>query len=185
VLILRFYLSVAVWLVVLGGPVWADEMDRAEFASNEGLGLLLGAGVLLPLADGGADGGSESLRAIDSLVTTVIVTEGLKALIDSERPDGSGEHDSFPSGHAAAAFSVAALQADLHPDQAPLWYAGAAAIAASRVKLKRHRIVDTLAGAALGIGIAQLELSSEGGLALAPVLSPNGDGFGVQLTWNP
>jgi hypothetical protein len=53
------------------------------------------------------------------------------------------------------------------------------------MKLKRHHLEDVLAGAALGYGVAQLELASEDGLLIAPFVGPSGDGLGVTLAWDP
>jgi membrane-associated phospholipid phosphatase len=171
-------------LVLTAHPASADEMDTAQLLSGEFYGGYVAAGVALPLLTGDADGESSALRTADALLTAFVATEALKHLASSERPNGAGD-DSFPSGHAVATFAVAAMQSDRHPEQAALWYAGAAAISASRVKRKQHRVLDVLAGAALGYGIAQLELGSEDGLLLSPFLESEGDGFGVQLTWSP
>jgi undecaprenyl-diphosphatase len=58
---------------------------------------------------------------------------------------------SFPSGHAAAAFAVAAVAAVAHPLAAPALLALASTVAASRVRLRVHRPVDIVAGALLGL----------------------------------
>jgi membrane-associated phospholipid phosphatase len=60
------------------------------------------------------------------------------------RPDGS-DRRSFPSGHAAAAFYVAALS---HFRPVVTLWAGLASLA--RVVLRRHRWVDIGVGAVLG-----------------------------------
>ena len=150
-------------LLPLGGPlqVQADSPARkaSQFASGDGNILYLALGVGLPLATDGRDGKGRSLRVLDSLGTSVLLSEGLKALVREKRPD-SDAHDSFPSGHATAAFAVAAAESAFHPRQAPLWYLGAALIAASRVRLRRHTVGDVAAGAALGFGVTRLELST-------------------------
>lgn len=58
---------------------------------------------------------------------------------------------SFPSGHAAAAFAVAAVVGVAHPVTAPVLLALATVVAASRVLLRVHRPVDVVAGALLGL----------------------------------
>lgn len=144
-------------------PTWA------RFASGTGNLLYLGAGTLLPLIEDGKNKKEHTLRAADSLLTSTLITEGLKRIVREKRPD-SDERTSFPSGHATAAFAIATMQASFHPRQAILWYAGATAIAASRVKLRRHYTHDVIAGAAVGILTARLELKQPRGLLLAPFI---------------
>ena len=144
-------------------PSWA------KFASGTGNLLFLGVGTLLPLAEDGKAGGQHALRTADSLIVSTLLAEGLKQAVHKKRPDGS-DYESFPSGHATAAFTVATMQAHYHPKQAIFWYAGAAAIAASRVKLHRHYTTDVIAGAALGYATARLELGQGRGLLLRPFI---------------
>jgi membrane-associated phospholipid phosphatase len=76
---------------------------------------------------------------------------------DDDRPDDGplpyGMHrpltSSFPSGHAASAFTAATLLAG--GPATPLWFALAAAVAASRVYTQMHHTSDVVAGAALGV----------------------------------
>ena len=89
--------------------------------------------------------------------------EGFKSLFHEKRPD-SNAHDSFPSGHATAAFAAAAAESDLHPHETALWFTGAALISYSRIRLHRHYGRDVSAGALLGYGTARLELSAPRGL---------------------
>ena len=177
-------LAVAVFAVpALSLPAQADSPARAasNFASDSGNIIFLAAGVGLPLLSDGHDGRNHSLRALDALGTSVILSEGLKNLVREKRPD-SNAHDSFPSGHATAAFSVATVEAGLHPHQAPLWYLGAALISYSRVRLHRHTVGDVAAGAALGFGTARLEMSQPRGLLLSPFITPDGTGMGIQMS---
>ena len=164
-------------------PAQADSPARSasKFASGSGNILFLAAGVGLPLLSDGHDGRNHALRALDALGTSVILSEGLKNLVREKRPD-SNAHDSFPSGHATAAFSVATVEASLHPHQAPYWYLGAALISYSRVRLHRHTVGDVVAGAALGTGTARLELAQPRGLLLSPFITPDGTGMGIQMS---
>lgn len=158
-------------------PVHADTPDKdiATFASGPGNLAYLAAGSLLPLATDGGYGRNHSLRVIDSGLTSTLITEGLKAITHEQRPD-SDDHDSFPSGHATAAFAVATAQSALHPGQAVYWYAGAALIGWSRIRLHRHHPQDVVAGAAIGIGVTRVELSQPQGLILAPWIRPDKPG---------
>lgn len=148
-------------------PAWAN------FASGKGALLYGAAGTLLPLTRGGREGRDESLRVADSVITSGIVTEALKAFTHEQRPDGS-DYKSFPSEHATAAFAIATMQAHFHPNQSLLWYAGATVIAASRLKLRRHRLRDVLAGAAIGVATSRIEIRQKRGLLLAPFISGSG-----------
>lgn len=146
-------LFIALLFVGLVSPVRAQTglLDRptARFFSNEGnLAFLVGG-----LATHGTHQARERGRA---LVTGTLVATGLKYLTQERRPDGT-THDSFPSGHATAAFTIAGLAAaQAHSDtEAALWYLGAGLIADSRVVLRRHYPHDVLAGAALGLLFAR------------------------------
>ena len=174
--------TAALTLGILPTCAHADSPARtiSKFASGDGNILFLAAGVGLPLLSDGHDGKNHALRALDALGTSVLLSEGLKNLVREKRPD-SNSHDSFPSGHATAAFAVATVEGSLHPKQAPLWYLGAALISYSRVRLHRHTVGDVVAGAALGAGIARVELAQPRGLILSPFITPDG-GMGLQMS---
>ena len=74
--------------------------------------------------------------------------------------------------HTATAFTIAAMRAADHPQQAAWWYLGAALIGAARVEVRQHYLHDVLAGAALGYAIARLELDQPRGVLIAPWLDP-------------
>ncbi len=157
----------------------------AKFASGSGNAIFLGVGTLLPLLEDGPEGKKHALRTVDSLLTSTLITEALKQVTHEKRPDGS-DYESFPSGHATAAFAVATMQSHYHPKQAPFWYAGAALISYSRVKLDRHYYHDVIAGAAVGYLTSRWELSQPRGLILAPFIGSHkaGGGGGMSLSMN-
>ena len=164
----------------------ADSFDQdvSQFISTEGTIIYLGTGIVLPLLLDGKNGKNQSLRVVDSLGTSLLVCEGLKAITDVQRPD-SDERDSFPSCHATLAFTVATMQSEFQPKYTLLWYAGASAIAYSRVNLNRHRLTEVLAGAAIGYGIAKLELNQPNGLILFPIIGSDNEGgtiVGLQMS---
>ena len=84
--------------------------------------------------------------------------------------------------HATAAFAVAMMESEFHPKQAIFWYAGAAYISYSRVRLNRHYTQDVIAGAALGYFTARLEISRPRGLILSPLIEPTGRSIGLQIS---
>ncbi len=164
----------------------ADSFDQdvSQFISDEGTIIYLGTGVVLPLILDGKNGKNQSLRVVDSLGTSLLVCQGLKAVTDVQRPD-SDKRDSFPSCHATLAFAMATMQSEYQPKYTLLWYAGASAIAYSRVNLNRHRWTEVLAGAAIGYGIAKLELSQSNGLILFPLIGSDNQGgtmVGLQMS---
>ncbi|MEO7719320.1 MAG: phosphatase PAP2 family protein [Capsulimonas sp.] len=156
------------------------EHQLAHFASHDGNVLFLVAGVALPLLRDGGQGKDHALRVVDSLATTALLTEGLKALTKEKRPD-SDEHNSFPSGHASAAFAVATMESAFHPKEAPLWFLGAATIGWSRIRLNRHYTHDVVAGALLGFGVARWEVPKTNGLILTPYINPKDRSVRLEL----
>jgi membrane-associated phospholipid phosphatase len=128
-------------------------------AADHGLlWLLIGASRAASEGDPGV-----ALRMGAALGVESILTNGpIKACFrrvrppDDHPPEGPlpyGMHrpisSSFPSGHAASAFTAAVLLAG--GPATPVWFALAATIAASRVYTQMHHGSDVLAGAALGI----------------------------------
>ncbi len=171
-------------IAVAGAPAFADSPTHtaAKFVSGCGNIIYLAAGVGLPLLTDGKYGTDHSLRTVDSLAVTMGLTEGLKATTREKRPD-SDEHDSFPSGHAAAAFSVAAMESSFHPHEAVEWYAGAALISLSRIRLNRHYPHDVLAGALIGYGSSRWEASQPHGLILSPWIRSDRPGVLIETSF--
>jgi membrane-associated phospholipid phosphatase len=147
---------------------WELRVDQA--ISGPGTIGYLALGTVIPFLERDRQPTQQALRGIDAVAASVAVAERLKRLTQISRPD-TGTPDSFPSGHATAAFAMATVRAQLRPGQAWEWFAGATAISVSRVRLERHRWLDVLAGAALGFGMARLELSQPRGLGLNPVIT--------------
>lgn len=128
--------------------------------------------------------------------TTVDLTivESLKFITQRERPDGSNSY-SFPSGHSADAFTVAAVFSHYYGWKwgVPL-YAAAGFIAVSRVEKGRHWPSDVAAGATIGLlagrsGILTTERLSGSRklsrLAIAPILGAHRWGVSVSVLPRP
>lgn len=113
------FAAVALSLTTLATPAHAESFDReaSRFTSGTGTIIYLTTGVALPLLLDGENGKNHSLRALDSLGTSILLCEGLKEVTQVKRPD-SDARDSFPSCHATAAFAVASLQSHYHPKSA-------------------------------------------------------------------
>lgn len=111
---------------------------------------------------------AHAVRLTALLVGVAALVFSLKALVGRARPCGSlahvhalvfgAPHDpSFPSGHAAGAFAVAAFvafESRAHPMAKVALFVIAAGIALSRVVLGVHFPSDVAAGAALGVASA-------------------------------
>lgn len=100
-----------------------------------------------------------AVNTIASVGVAYVGKTALKAMIKKERPDHS-DNKSFPSGHAAMAFA-AARSIDKEFRKENIWipiagYAAATAVGAERVASDRHHWYDVVAGAAVGVGSAEL-----------------------------
>lgn len=85
-----------------------------------------------------------------SFATTVLITHGLKNMINKKRPNGSDK--SFPSGHTSAAFQGASFIHERYGLKYAIYaYISAAYVGYSRIESDNHYVEDVLAGAAIGI----------------------------------
>ncbi len=83
-------------------------------------------------------------------VLDVGLVGGLKVAVRRERPDGSDKY-SFPSGHAASSFTIAAVATHYYGWRAAIaGYSAAVFIAASRSRENKHWASDLAAGATIG-----------------------------------
>lgn len=115
-----------------------------------------------------------------SFGTTVAATYGLKALIDKERPNGTGDN-SFPSSHTSAAFQGASFIHKRYGFEYSIpAYIGAGFVAYTRLEADEHDATDVLAGAALGIASSwYFTKNYNDQLYIAPNVSPNYYGLTV------
>lgn len=106
------------------------------------------------------------LLSMEALLDSGLVTSALKIASQRPRPnvdDASGEFydkgSSFPSGHAASAWSVATVIASEYGQHRPLvlvaTYGVAAAVSMSRYTGQNHFLSDVLVGSAIGYGIGR------------------------------
>ena len=122
---------------------------------------LLGAlqGVLL------CDGLERAVRLSAYMgIESALVNGGIKSLFRRERPIFEAERphklrqpltSSFPSGHASAAFTAAALLSD-GTRAKPLFYAIAGIVALSRIHVRIHHASDVMGGALVGLVLGAL-----------------------------
>ncbi len=108
----------------------------------------------------------ELKQALDVAITTTISVELLKRTFRDPRPENSGLGGyAFPSGHATAAFALAAVASEYQPEKKWLWYLLAAGVAWSRVECNAHDWDDVIAGAALGNWLGNATIA-HGGVVL-------------------
>jgi membrane-associated phospholipid phosphatase len=139
-------------------------------------------------------------------LATQIVTEAFKKTFKRTRPNETEDPNdffeggqSFFSGHASAAFSLATVVAEVYKDKPIVPYIayGAAALTAfSRVHDNKHWASDVLVGAVAGHLITKILLrtlqntdrSSSSGLIITPQVGVDEAGnpfHGVQVEWTP
>jgi membrane-associated phospholipid phosphatase len=126
---------------------WASDIGKPVVALS----------CLLAIAVFDAAAGPATARlALAALAGTNLSVEALKRLTFRARPDGEHKRSNaaFPSSHAANAFALAVILSRRWRRLAPLFLAGAATIACSRIYLNRHWLTDVVAGAALGSACA-------------------------------
>ena len=156
-------------IVALGSAAtavaWAMEDSDTQARSLGGLGtvgdlgnaagspyVVLAGAATLTIAGRLTDSPRVTAVGIDmarAVVYSGIAVAALKVGVDRARPDG--DRYSFPSGHAAAAFSAAPVLAR-HFGRAAgtAAYAVAGAVAIGRMRDRRHYLSDVLFGATLG-----------------------------------
>jgi membrane-associated phospholipid phosphatase len=178
---LRF--SDATWLVPLGGfaaGLFATDAEvsrhlnpaptathRYKQVSNYGVGAMAGAGAglyMLGLITHDEHKRETGFLAGEAAVDSLLAAESVKYMTRRERPyadNASGRFwrggDSFPSEHAAAAWSIAGVIAHEYPG--PLTKLGAyglaTAVSVARINGRQHFPSDVLVGSALGYLVGQ------------------------------
>lgn len=143
-------------------PSSASTIKRFDNLSNYGafaMGGMVGGTYILGRMKHNQYLSDTAWLAGEAGANSFITSYALKSVIGRQRPDeGNGKGDffsggqSFPSEHAAAAWSVATVFADRYPSPLTkfLMYGGAATITASRVIAQKHFASDVFIGTALG-----------------------------------
>jgi membrane-associated phospholipid phosphatase len=162
-------LDVAVYAAIAATPTpILDEVMRRVSRAADYSRLWLGCAGLMAVG-GGATGRRAAARGLASTaVTSALVNLVLKPLGRRRRPDRE-THDvpiarhvrmpsstSFPSGHAASAFSFAAGVATTSPEGGIPLYGAASVVAYSRVHTGVHYPLDVIVGAVTGVAMAPL-----------------------------
>jgi len=110
------------------------------------------------------------LYLTQAFLTQQLLTFIIKEAVDRRRPNG--KNLSFPSGHAANAFTVASVLAVRHGPKIGIpAYVVASLIGVARVRTNKHFPSDVVAGATLGIIVGRSFVAPEdrrNSLAVAP-----------------
>jgi hypothetical protein len=155
------------------------------------------------------------LLGAEALIDSSIVVSALKTVSQRQRPPtdhSSGEFfdggNSFPSGHAISAWSLATVIAQEYGHHRPLVQVGAyglaSAVSLSRYTGRNHFLSDVLVGSALGYGMGRYVYHKHHDSALdarnekqnsdlvrsrlfpriAPIYEPRARLYGGMLSWN-
>jgi membrane-associated phospholipid phosphatase len=183
-------------------PVITQAGGLAGFATA---GVFFGAGLIFK-DDRAKDTG---IMAADAILQAFLVDNVLKGLTGRQRPfvaegedhwsgpatffkrfekAGSDLYGSFPSGHSAAAFSLAtvvAMQYSRHAWVPVVAYTLAAGVGLSRMALDKHWASDVAIGAVLGHLIARLVVRNHGRpQRLVPALACTGRGLALSIFYD-
>lgn len=98
-----------------------------------------------------------------AMLLNFATVQGIKQLCWLPRPNasapprwGHGPRSGFPSGHTTPAFLLASMMTAVHPQLALPWFAAAAAIGWSRVRVGAHHPYQVVISALLGCALAAL-----------------------------
>jgi membrane-associated phospholipid phosphatase len=118
-----------------------------------------------------------------AFATNAVVTLGLKAAVNKQRPNGDC-CDSFPSGHTSFAFMGATfLQKRYGRNYGVPAFAAATYVAYSRVESDKHFVADVVAGAALGIFSSYFFTTRFPDLTVTPVAGNDYAGIAFNMQW--
>lgn len=101
-----------------------------------------------------------TIQGVESILVNGVIKSFFRRkrpVIEAIRPHRLRQprSSSFPSGHASSGFTFAGVASE-NDRLAPVYYALATVIAASRVHVKIHHASDVVAGAALGAVLARV-----------------------------
>ena len=193
-----------------GGHAWVGDVapvvtEMGGLAGIATAGAFFGAGLLFKDARARDTG----YLAANAILQSFVVDSFLKGMTGRQRPfvadgqdhwagpsgfftrfdkSGSDLYGSFPSGHSAAAFSLATVIALQYSHRA--WvpvvaYTLAAGVGLSRVALDRHWASDVAVGAVLGHLIARLVVRNHDRRGrLVPTLACTGRGISLSVFWD-
>ena len=143
--------------------VWSGRVSQVGAPYT--LAGLSGATFLIGQFAGNEHAKEAGLLSLEALASTEVVAFAFKQLTNRQRPPATNGRegfweggDSFPSGHAAGAFSVATVFAYEYREHLAVpivAYSLAGVVSASRLSAQRHWVSDIAAGATLGFLIGR------------------------------
>jgi membrane-associated phospholipid phosphatase len=123
------------------------------------------------------------IQFVKAIATNAVITLGLKAAVDKQRPNGEC-CDSFPSGHTSFAFMGATfMQRRYGPKFGIPAYAAATYVAYSRVESDKHFVVDVAAGAAIGFLSSYYFTTRFPDVVITPVARRDFAGVTFSMQW--
>ena len=143
----------------------AQNQARSATISNAGLAVLAGADALsfgIGTITHNEHARETGILAAEAMTDSFFVSEALKLVTRRDRPNVNGSNglfgqaaglnSSFPSQHAALAWSAATVFAREYPNPAAQWaaYGLASLVSVSRITANQHFPSDVLIGAATG-----------------------------------
>ncbi|MBD3292921.1 MAG: phosphatase PAP2 family protein [Armatimonadia bacterium] len=162
----QMLLPAIILALLLCSPLLAQETsasaDPVARWLNDHSDHLMEGTVAIMLLVGDHDTVNDAGVTLEGMVTSVAASEGLKALVDQPRPNDPSATDGFPSSHATAAFAFARGMTDWRSEWGLPVYTFAAGVGWSRVEEGYHTVDQVIAGAALGVWLAGVSLSSDG-----------------------
>jgi membrane-associated phospholipid phosphatase len=139
--------------------------DISQAGGIYSTGGLAAAFYLVGRATGNARARETGLLGGEALIDTALVYGVLKNVSQRPRPTQDDAHaeffdggHSFPSGHAASAWALAAVVANEYHDRRAVQvgaYGLAAAVSVSRYTARKHFLSDVLVGSAIGYGVGR------------------------------
>jgi membrane-associated phospholipid phosphatase len=161
-------------------PSWHNTTIDISDAGVYGLGAVAGGIFVTGLVTHDEHATQTGIRSAEASVDSVILYAALKAILARQRPyTGPGEgkffsgnwtSGSFPSGHAALAWTLATVMAREYPDwpMRILMYGVATAVSTTRVTGGEHFPADVFAGSVLGFGVGTYVAHQDRAKALPP-----------------
>ena len=146
-------------------PSWHNTSINISDAGVYGLGAVAGGILVTGLVTHNEHATETGIKSAEASVDSVILYAALKAILARQRPyTGPGEGKffsgnwtagSFPSGHAAFAWTLATVMARQYPNwpMRILMYGVATAVSTTRVTGGEHFPADVFAGSVLGFGV--------------------------------
>ena len=182
--------------------------DVGYLGSGLGASALTASFYLIGRARNDARLRETGLLSAEALIDDVIVYPVIKVATERPRPredEGRGRFFqggfSFPSGHAVAAWSMAAIVASEYNDRTLIKvgaYGLATAVSISRFTGRNHFLSDALVGSAIGYGIGRYVYHAHHRAAsgdetttttetkrftVIPLIAPRQESFGVFVAW--